>query len=212
VGEAAASRDTVALCQRLAPGVLVLDAAMPDLDGVPTIVAVHSVSPGTSILAVADSAEARCPVLRLRDHGDDRPGGRPCDPATDCLQLAVARGALGAIRASAEPSDLFRAVRAVASGTAWYEAGTASRLLARALATAGGSSARALSARDVEVASLVAEGRCNKEIARALGIGEPSVKRHVSRVLHRLELADRVQLALYLVRHPQVLEPPAPMR
>lgn len=212
VGLAATPRETTLGCARLSPHILALDAVMPDLDGVPTIVAVRAVSPQTSILAVADRCVERCPLLALRDRGREHPGGRPCDPPTDCLQVAVARGALGAIRAGAEPEDLFRAVRAVASGTAWYEAGTASAMLARTAAGTTGSHAGALSVRDLEVAALVAEGRCNKEIAQSLAIGVPTVKRHVSRILLQLGLPDRLQLALFFVSHPLSLEPNRQLR
>jgi len=62
-----------------------------------------------------------------------------------------------------------------------------------------------LSERELDVAMLIAEGRSNKEIAHALGIGVPTVKKHVGRLLEKLGLHDRLQLGLFLARNPVTL-------
>ncbi len=124
---------------------------------------------------------------------------------TDCLQLAVSEGALGALRRDAEPEQLYRAVRTVAQGNAWYEPGTASAMLKRALGTDLANGSRALSTRELDVAGLIADGRSNKEIARALGISEPTVKKHVGNILGKLSLQDRLQIGLHVARNPLLL-------
>jgi DNA-binding NarL/FixJ family response regulator len=211
VGQAASSQETVERCRALHPGLLVIDSRMPDLAGVPVIAAVRAAAPDTRILALADHGEGQCLVLSPpgRAAAPPLPDWRPCALGTDCLLLAVSRGALGAIRRSAPAGELYRAVRTVAAGTAWLEAGAASRLSGAMPAPGALHAVGALSVRDLEVAACIAEGRSNKEIARALEVGEPTVKRHVGRMLERLGLQDRLQLGLYVARHPQMLERPA---
>jgi DNA-binding NarL/FixJ family response regulator len=208
VGEAASTTEAIERCRATRPDVLVLTTRLPSLSGVPAVAAVHAALPQLKMLAVAERGEARCLVLNPPRSGQswhpDEPPARGA--GTDCLLLAVAHGALGAIRRSAEPEDFFRAVRAVAAGQAWYELGTASRLLERALSLSRSDGQRALSPREVEVAHLIAEGRSNKEIAGALGICEATVKRHIGHILDKLELKDRLQLGLFVVRNPLVLD------
>jgi DNA-binding NarL/FixJ family response regulator len=214
VAEALSGQEALERCRRLRPDVLLMDVRMPGMDGLSAIPAVRAASPATRIIAVAERGEGRCLALNPPKPGQDWQLESPdlCGLTTDCLQLAVARGALGAIRRSAEPEDLFRAIRAVAAGNAWYELGTASRLLERTLGLRSPAAARGLSAREREVAGLIADGRANKEIARALGISEPTVKKHVGHILGKLGLQDRLQVGLFVARNPLLLGPREPAR
>src|SRR4029077_20049885 len=119
-----------------------------------------------------------------------------CAVGMDCLQLAVTQGAHATVRRSADPEDLFRAIRAVAAGSAWYDPTTVPGLIH--FNDAGGGAARAatLSARELEVAALIGEGMSNKEISPALVISEPTVKKHVGSLLQKLGIADRLQAGL----------------
>jgi DNA-binding NarL/FixJ family response regulator len=180
---------------------------MPDMDGINAIPLVAEASPRTRILAFAERGEARCLVLHPPKPGQvwNLDGERGCGPVSDCLQLAVARGAHGAIRRSADPDELFRAVRTLSLGQPWYEPGTASRMVENALALGLAASARSLSEREREVASMIAEGRSNKEIAKGLAISVPTVKKHVGHILTKLGLQDRLQMGLHLARNPMLL-------
>jgi len=109
-----------------------------------------------------------------------------CSQGTDCLQIAVAEGASGTIRRSADPEVFFHAIRTVSSGNAWYEAGTATAIMRHALAPHTETTSHALSSRELDVAELISVGRSNKEIAQALGISEPTVKKHVGHILDKL--------------------------
>jgi len=209
LGEANSSQQAVDMCIAMRPDVLITNVRMPEREDVATIPAIRAACPETRILAVAERSEGRCVVLnppRLARRNGSKEGALPtCSQVTDCLQLSVARGALGAIRRSAEPEDLYRAVRAVASGSAWYELSTASRLLERALGLGPSSASQELSGRELEVASLIADGLSNKEIGSALHISEPTVKKHVGHILEKLGLQDRLQVGLYIARNPLLL-------
>lgn len=211
VGEATSVREAGAMCREMHPSVLILAMRLAASEGRTPIASVHQVSPETPVLAIAERAEGHCLVL-------NPPGSRRTDTAqlpiactqgTDCLQLAVAEGATGTIRRSASPDELFRAVRTVASGNAWYEAGTATAIMRHALAGTNGSgnAPAPLSGRELEVAELIAAGRSNKEIGSILNISAPTVKKHVGRILEKLGLQDRLQVGLYVARNPLVLQP-----
>ncbi len=104
---------------------------------------------------------------------------------------AVRAGARGYLSKDVEPEALVAAVRAVHAGHLLLEPGLTEALLA---------GPQALTARESQVLALLAEGRSNREIARALGLSEKTVKTHVSSILLKLGLADRTQAALYAVR------------
>jgi DNA-binding NarL/FixJ family response regulator len=212
VGETASVREAGAMCREMHPSVLILAMRLQATEGRTPIASVHTVSPETPVLAIAERAEGHCLVLNPPGSKRTDTAQLPvaCTQGTDCLQLAVAEGATGTIRRSASPEELFRAVRTVASGNAWYEAGTATAIMRHALAGNGSGSGTApapLSGRELEVAELIAAGRSNKEIGSILNISAPTVKKHVGRILEKLGLQDRLQVGLYVARNPLVLQP-----
>lgn len=212
VGETASVREAGAMCREMNPSVLILAMRLQATEGRTPIASVHSVSPETPVLAIAERAEGHCLVLNPPGSKRTDTAQLPatCTQGTDCLQLAVAEGATGTIRRSATPDELFRAVRTVASGNAWYEAGTATAIMRHALAGNGSGTSTTpapLSGRELEVAELIAAGRSNKEIGSILNISAPTVKKHVGRILEKLGLQDRLQVGLYVARNPLVLQP-----
>ena len=108
----------------------------------------------------------------------------------DRLLAAVRAGARGYLSKDVDPAALVAAVRSVHAGHLLLEPEALSAL-------AGGS---VLTARERDVLALLAEGRSNREIARALVVAEKTVKTHVSSILQKLGVADRTQAALYAVR------------
>jgi DNA-binding NarL/FixJ family response regulator len=110
----------------------------------------------------------------------------------DRLVAAVRAGARGYLSKDVDPAALVAAVRSVHAGHLLLEPD--------ALAALSGTPASALTAREREVLLLLAEGRSNREIARALLVAEKTVKTHVSSILLKLGLADRTQAAVYAVR------------
>jgi len=206
VGEAATVPDIVERWKELAPDVLVLAQSVSFDQGETAVASVRAALPGARILAVADRSAEHCVVLNppSRARLDQAAPGRACAPGTDCLQLALNDGAMGTLRRSASPEELFQAVRALSTGNAWLESGTTAQLTDGALG-AGSGRALTLSGREFDVAAMIAEGLSNKEISTALHISEPTVKKYVGRVLGKLRVDDRLQAGLHLARHPLLL-------
>lgn len=207
VAEAGTIEATIAAWRTDTPDVIVLALRLPDNDGSIAVSKLRAACPDARILAIAERGEAHCMLLNppRREGVPIVLNNHRCDASEDCLQFAVTEGALGAIRRTADVDDLFRAVRTVASGSAWYELGTAARLLERAAGLARGKPSDALSPRELDVIALISEGRSNKEIGVALTVSEPTVKKHVGHILEKLELQDRLQIGLYIARNPRLL-------
>ena len=205
VGEAASVDEAILQCRALGPDVLLLSLNLSGQDGGPAIPRIRGELPTLRILALADRSPQTCLVLNppFRRKGVPLP---PCATGTDCLRLAASQGAMATLRRSADPEELFRALRAVAAGNAWYDSDTATSILSSSSPTEPGAGRAELSSREIEIAGLLAEGLSNKEISSALGIGEPTVKKHVGHILAKLGLADRLQAGLYIARNPLMLK------
>ncbi len=204
VGECADVPETIDQCRALKPDVLVLSLNLPGQEQSAAVPAIRSRLPALRILALSNRGETDCLVLNPPSRRLLSPTKElPCAAGTDCLQLAAARGAMGTLRRSADPEDLFRAIRSIAEGRAWYDASTAGRMLE----AIGEKQIRGtdFTARELEVAALISEGQSNKEISTALRISEATVKKHVGHLMKKLGLADRLQVGLFLARHPQLL-------
>jgi len=209
VGEAATLEETIRQCSALDPDVLVLALSLAGQEERPALPAIRSALPKLKVLALAERSSAQCLVLNPPSRRARTDQKAPvCAIGTDCLNLAVAQGAMATLRRTADPEELFRAIRAVASGNAWYDSATAASLHATPDQDKGRSSARQkLTGRELEVAALIADGRSNKEISSLLTISEATVKKHVGAILVKLELEDRLQAGLYLARNPLMFRP-----
>lgn len=179
VGEASTGRETI---ERTASGdvdVLVLDLRMPDGDGIEVCRAVKERSADTKVL-----------VLTSFDDDEEVFG-------------VLAVGASGYILKDTRTDRVVEAVRAVADGQAVFDSGVATRLIAgqdNSEPDPCDHMTQRLSEREIEVLQLMAKGFSNKEIARALWIGDTTVKTHVSHILRKLEVSDRAQAVLAAVR------------
>ncbi len=179
VGEAADGAQAAQLAQELRPDVVLLDLVMPGTDGV------------TAIELMAEAA-VESKVLIVTSFGEHR-----------TVVPAIRAGARGYVSKEVEPSALAAAIRAVAAGHVLLGPEVAAALLSgnASQTTEGGGADPQLTAREREVLDLIARGRSNREIARALTVSEKTVKTHVSSVLMKLGVADRTQAALWAVRH-----------
>jgi DNA-binding NarL/FixJ family response regulator len=192
LGSAGNIAETVALCLARRPRVLVLDTLADGSAEAPAAAVLGLAAPGTRILSIAPHGAERCALLNPAEN--DAPAGCPLlrDDHRTCIELALAHGALGALRRDATAEELFTAVRTVAEGRPWIAPG----LLTRPAPV------RPLTTQESRVARRVGAGDSNKEIAAVLGISELTVKKHVGQVLHKLGLHDRLQLGLCVARHP----------
>jgi DNA-binding NarL/FixJ family response regulator len=205
VGESATVEETIEQCRALRPSVLLLTLNLPGQDRDAAIPIIRAQLPELRILALSERGAENCMVLNppSRKWLSGVPLGT-CPVGIDCLQLAASQGAMATLRRSADPDDLFRAIRAVARGQAWYDPTTAAGMLS----VTGPDGARSgnhralFSERETQVAALIAEGQSNKEISTSLQISEPTVKKHVGHILEKLGLADRLQAGLFLARNP----------
>ena len=182
VGEAADGASGVAAADELRPDVVLLDLRMPGSDGVAALRGLREGGNAARVLVVTSFT----------------------DPAT--VLPAVRAGAAGYVYKDVDPRALAAAIRSVHAGHVLLHPDVAS-LLAAAAAEAGNVSGPAvqrpgdrLTTREREVVAELARGRSNREIARALGVAEKTVKTHVSAILAKLGVQDRTQAALYAVR------------
>jgi len=116
----------------------------------------------------------------------------------ELVQRALEAGASGYLLKDADADEVATAIRAAHRGELQLDAAVARRLMST-LQESSGYSAE-LTARELEVAALIGEGKANKEIALQLDIGERTARTHVSNILRKLGLTSRTQLALWAVR------------
>ena len=190
VGEAADGLQAVTMAGRLNPDVILMDIRMPNLDGVEAtrrlasapLPAAHAATP----LPAARAGPARILILTTFD-------------LDEYVVQALRAGASGFLLKDIGPEALVEAIRVVAAGDALLAPSVTRRLLDRfadAASTTPVTVAPALASlteREVGVLKLVAQGQSNAEIAAALYVSETTVKSHVSHVLMKLGLRDRVQ-------------------
>ena len=180
VGEAVDGRSAVEAARRLRPDVVLMDIRMPVMDGVEA----------TRLLA-GPGVDDPIRVLVLTTFDLD-----------EYIVEALRNGASGFLLKDVPPDDLVDAIRIIADGGALLAPAVTRRLLdafAHRLprATADAASTANLTERELEVLRLIAAGMSNAEIAAKLVVGETTVKTHVSRVLMKLDLRDRVQAVVF---------------
>ncbi len=175
VGEGSDSETTLAGCAQTHPDVLVLDLRMPGVGGVEVCRKVREECPETSVL-----------VLTSFDEDEELFG-------------VLSAGACGYLLKDTRPERIVHAIRAVADGQAVFDSSVANRIIT-GRPQGNDDLDDPLSDREMEVLQLMAKGFSNKEIGRALWIGETTVKTHVSHILRKLGQADRTQAVLAAVK------------
>jgi len=177
VGEAADGHEAVVAAAETQPDVILMDLLMPDMDGIEATRRITGLQPGMRILVLTSFA------------------------ADNKAFPAIKAGAVGYLLKDSTPEELVRAIRQVHRGEPALHPIIARKLLQEiALPADLRPRPEALTARELDVLQLIAQGLSNQEIADHLVVSEPTVRAHVSRVLGKLHLASRTQAALYAVR------------
>jgi DNA-binding NarL/FixJ family response regulator len=172
VGEASNGEECVALVERLAPDVVVMDCAMPGMNGLAAMRQIHLAAPGL-------------PVLMLSMHAEET-----------LVRQALAAGARGYVLKSAIDLDLATAVRRVAAGELVLDPG-----LERPEEPLRGMRSRALSTRELEVLQLICEGLSNREIGVRLSLSANTVAVHRANIMSAIGVHKTAELVVYAIQH-----------
>lgn len=183
VGEARDGVEAVQLCQELNPDLVLMDVRMPRMDGLTATAEIVKVCPRTSVI-----------MLTMQE-----------DPEYVLEALKV--GASGYLLKDSGRPEIVQAIRQVLAGESLLNAGMVADLLQRLgrdrvvqSEAAPSSSAHGLSDREIEVLTLLAAGKTNREIAKDLVLSVSTVKTHVEHVIAKLDVADRTQAAVKATR------------
>ena len=181
VGEAATGTEAIRHVRELAPDVVVMDLNMPGISGVDATRQITSIAPLTRVV-----------VLTISDQDAD-------------VMDAILAGACGYLLKDASIQELIRGIAAAAVGESLISPHIAGKVLQRVRAsTPSAQDAETirseLSDREIEVLKLIANGKDNALIAAELHISPKTVKNHISNILMKLQIDNRIQAAVYAVR------------
>jgi DNA-binding NarL/FixJ family response regulator len=181
VGEAAAGDEALLHVRELQPDVVVMDLNMPGMGGV-----------DATKMIVAHAPLTRVVVLTISDQDAD-------------VLDAILAGACGYLLKDASIEDVLKGIHAAAVGESLISPTIAGKVLERVRATTAAPGAAAairseLSEREIEVLKLIANGKDNADIASDLHISPKTVKNHISNILMKLQIENRIQAAVYAVR------------
>lgn len=180
VGEASTASEALQAVADLQPHLVLLDLRLPDESGLVVCRRIRERWP-------------ECQVLILTSYRDD-----------ELVMEAVQSGAAGYVLKQLDTVELLSAIRAVGRGDAVLDAGVTRRILDRLRAAEEITESNAfsdLSPREMEILALVAEGRTNAEIADVVVLSVKTVSHHVSTILSKLGVSNRIEAATFAVRH-----------
>jgi DNA-binding NarL/FixJ family response regulator len=184
VGEAATGREAIELTRECDPTVILMDVRMPDLDGLEATRLLHRERPDLPVVIVTTYE----------------------NPAY--MAKAVSAGAAGYILKGTSREELLRAVRAVAEGGMLWDRSLMQQVVQKTvqdiptnIPQEDEQMVEALTAREREILALIAQGMNNREIGEALSVTVSTVKTHIEHILAKLQATDRVQAAVWAVRH-----------
>ena len=181
IGEAATGAEAVRIVREIAPDVVVMDLNMPGMGGVDATRHISSIAPLTRVV-----------MLTISDEDND-------------VMDAILAGACGYLLKDASIEELIAGIEAAAKGESLISPTIAAKVLQRVRATSANpeiaTQIRAeLSDREIEVLKLIANGKDNAVIAGELHISPKTVKNHISNILMKLQIDNRIQAAVYAVR------------
>jgi DNA-binding NarL/FixJ family response regulator len=177
VGEAKDGRQAVALVKKLRPDVILMDIAMPLLNGLEATRQILKAVPGARILI-------------LSAHGDDA-----------YIKNSTESGAMGFLLKQTSSHEVCRAIREIHQGKTFFSPSVSTRLNPQSSSRAGGFDKKIarLTSREMEVLQLIAEGKANKQVASELGIGIKTVEKHREHLMQKLNIHDTAGLTRYAI-------------
>jgi DNA-binding NarL/FixJ family response regulator len=175
VGEAATGRQAVDLTRKLHPAVVVMDIAMPLLNGLEATRQIRKAFPDTK-------------VLILSAHSDDA-----------YVEQSTKLGAAGFLLKQTSSQNLATAIRELQKGNTFYSPAVGKRVGSRDRAGELKRRTNRLSSRQMEVLQLIAEGRPNKQIAAELGVSFKTVDKHRQAIMEKLNIHDTAGLTRYAI-------------
>ena len=192
LGQAATGREALERIAELEtagqpPDVVLMDIIMPEMDGIAATAAIKQRWPEIEVVALTSFIEE------------------------DKIHGALQAGAIGYLLKDAAAAEVAGAIRAAHEGQMRLDPAVARRLSESLRAPRQSAPVEPLTERERDVLTLVAEGKANKEIARELGIGDRTVRTHVTSILGKLGLVSRTQAAIYAVREGLVPESGRPL-
>jgi NarL family two-component system response regulator LiaR len=176
VGEASDGQIAIAMARDKLPDIILMDLVMPNSDGVEATRAITSIAPSTKVIVLTSFSE------------DEK------------VFASIKAGAQGYLMKDVLPQDLVRAIRTVHRGEAQLDPEIARKLMQEFTNPQPAAPKHDLTDRELEVLTLIAHGKSNKEISEELVLSEKTVKTHVSNILQKLHLSDRTQAAVYALR------------
>lgn len=177
VGEAVNGKDAIEKAESLKPDVILMDLVMPEMSGIEAIEKITASHPDARILVMTSFA------------------------ADDKVFPSIKAGALGYLLKDSDPEDLIRMIRQVYRGELSIHPTIARKVIQELNRPATEPlTPSPITEREVEILKLLAEGMENKEIAAKLVVRDATVRTHVSNILRKLQLANRVQATLYALR------------
>jgi len=181
IAQAPNGEEAIKLAKECNPDVILMDINMPGMNGLQAIKEIKE-----------DNIPSKVIVLTIHD---DR----------EYLFKTIQMGAEGYVLKDAEPEVLVDAIRSVKNGQPYIQANMTRELVREfnkiTLHDKAKTEENNLTAREMEVLELIAEGLINKEIAKRLYISEKTVKNHVSNIFRKLNVSDRTQAAIYAFKH-----------
>jgi DNA-binding NarL/FixJ family response regulator len=179
VGEASDGAETIAAVKKLKPDIVLMDIQMPGMDGLEAT---------RRIVEMHDEVPTKVVILTTFERDD-------------YIFEALRTGACGFLLKNATPEDLVAGIRVVAEGNALLAPSVTRRVIAKFAQKPKPrdytDSLSGLTSRELDIMKLVARGKTNAEIAQELFIGEATVRTHVSNLLSKLDLRDRVQIVSF---------------
>lgn len=180
VGEAGTGAEAVAQAARLQPDVIVMDVRLPDRSGVEACREIRSMDP-------------KVHVIMLTSHADE-----------EAVFHSIMAGASGYLLKQVPGREVVRTIETVATGQSLLDPAVTQKVLEKVKRLASGrgpNEITQLSAQEQKVLALVADGKTNREIAKALGLSDKTVKNYLSHVFEKLNFSRRAEAAAFFARH-----------